>query len=216
MYFAHITPALVAKTVVPRVSLGILLLASMAIDVLSGVLAAVGIERFGADGVFYYPWSHGLLMSAVISVVLFLAVLLICRCARSAAAISLVYFSHWVLDFVSHPMGFGTPMEPDLPLAFANSPRVGLGIYNHVAPALIVELTLFAAGITLYLLRSRAVDRTGRWVFWAVPVFLLVLVVPMTILPDAAFIPTILSFLLLPLGIWVDRHREVRTLGRPG
>ena len=160
MYLAHITPALIARPSLPKASLGVLLFASVAIDFLSGILGALGVE-YSTGSVPFYPWSHGLLMSGVISVAVTGVVFLGCRDIRTGVAVGLIYFSHWILDFISHPMGFGTPMEPDLPVAFANSPRVGLGVYNHIVPALVVEFGLFAAGIVYYLTRTRAADRVG-------------------------------------------------------
>jgi hypothetical protein len=209
MYFAHISAALVAKPAVPKVSLGVLLVASLAIDILSGVFMIIGIEYTSSDGVPYFPWSHGLLMASVFTVVVFLGALLATRNRRSSIAIGLVYFSHWVLDFIAHPMGFGAPMEPDLPLAFANSPRVGLGLYNYVVPALVTEFAVFAGGIVYYLVKSRSIDTTGKWAFWVVPVAMVIIIIPLTISPDLAAVSTILAVVLLPIGIWVDRHRTV-------
>jgi len=205
VYLAHITPALVARPSVPKASLGVLLLASLAIDVLSGVLGIFGVEYTGE--VPFYPWSHGLLMAGVFTVVIIIIALIVSRDLRTSAVIGAVYFSHWILDFISHPMGFGTPMEPDLPLAFGNSTRIGLGLYNYVIPALVTEFGLFAFGIIYYLTRTRALDRTGKWAFWTVPALLVVGITPMAISSDLAFVSTLFGLLLLPLGIWIDRHR---------
>jgi hypothetical protein len=213
MYLAHISAALVAKTNAPRASLGVLLVASVGLDVLSGILALTGVERLGTDGTLYYPWSHGLLMSGVWSVTVMIAALLISRDLRTSFVVGAVVLSHWALDFVSHPMGFGTRLPPDLPLAFGGSARVGLGVYNNAAAALIVEFGLFAAGITYYLLRTKATSRTGRWAFWTVPVFMVVSIIPSLVSPRLEVLPTLLIVLLMPIGMWVDKHRCVRQKG---
>lgn len=118
-----------------------------------------------------------------------------------------VVFSHWVLDFISHPMGLGKPLPPDLPLLFEGSPKVGLGLYNSVAAAVPVELGLFAAGIVVYLVKTKAKDRTGAWAFWLVPVTLFAIAFYRFLPPQLRLLPVFAILLLLPLGIWIDRHR---------
>ena len=45
----------------------------------------------------------------------------------------------------------GHPIEPDLPLRFASSPNVGLGLYNYsITTAYIVEYGTIAIGIGVY------------------------------------------------------------------
>ncbi|NIV39003.1 MAG: hypothetical protein GWN58_59155, partial [Anaerolineae bacterium] len=67
---------------------------------------------------------------------------------------------------ISHPMGMGHELPPDIPLFFAGSPKVGLGLYNSVAAALITDFGLLVAGIAVYLVTTRPLDRTGTWSFW--------------------------------------------------
>jgi hypothetical protein len=79
---------------------------------------------------------------------------------RSTIVIGLAVFSHWVLDFITHPMGAvfgGKPLPPDLPLFFtASSPRVGLGLYNYsYALAMVFDIGLTLAGIAAYILFKR-------------------------------------------------------------
>lgn len=174
MFFGHVGVALAAKPAAPKASLGVLMIAGMALDTLCGIFAVAGIERIGADGSSSVPWSHGLFMSVVWSAASFGIAFLLSRNLRTSTVIGLLVFSHWVLDFIAHPMGLGKPLPPDLPLLFEGSPRVGLGLYNSVAAAVPTELGLFAGGITLYLLRTKAKDRTGAWAFWLVPLFLFV------------------------------------------
>jgi hypothetical protein len=63
--------------------------------------------------------------------------------------IGALVLSHWVLDFISHPMGMGKELPPDLPLLFGNSTRVGLGLYNSLPAALGTEFvpTLTVIGL---------------------------------------------------------------------
>ena len=206
MLFGHIGVGLAARPVVPKASLGALLLSVTAIDTLAGVFAITGIESIDASGASSIPWSHGLFMAVVWSVLGFALAFFLSRDRRTSILIGLLVFSHWVLDFISHPMGMGRELPPDLPLLFEGSPKVGLGLYNSIAAALITDFGLFAAGIVVYLLSTRAKDRTGKWALWVVVLFLVMLAFT-AVVPQLALLPTIALVLLLPLGNWVDRHR---------
>jgi hypothetical protein len=206
MFFGHIAVGLAAKPVAPNAPLGALLLSATAIDTLAGVFAITGIETMDASGNSSFPWSHGLFMAVVWAIVGFALAFLFSRDRRVSVVIGLVVFSHWVLDFISHPMGLGRDLPPDLPLLFEGSPKVGLGLYNSVPAALITEFGLFIAGIAIYLSTTRAKDRVGRWAFWLLILFVFLLILP-GMVPELALLPTFATVLLLPLGNWVDRHR---------
>ncbi|MBN1798581.1 MAG: hypothetical protein JW822_08380 [Spirochaetales bacterium] len=65
------------------------------------------------------PWCHGLYMAPVWSVLAALASVLISRSFRMSLGIGFVVFIHWILDFITHPMGVvfgGEPLPPNLPL----------------------------------------------------------------------------------------------------
>jgi len=206
MLYGHIAVGLAAKPLLPKVRLGYLLVAVTAIDILCGVFMLSGIEGVDAGGATYIPWSHGLLMAVIWSLLGFALALLLSRSLRTGIGIGVLVFSHWILDYISHPMGMGRKLPPDLPLLFGNSPKVGLGLYNSLPAALVIEFGLFAAGIVVYLLRSRATDRQGRWSFAVVIAFIFLLALPAAI-PGMEWLPTLAVLLLLPLGNWVDRHR---------
>jgi hypothetical protein len=126
--------------------------------------------------------------------------------------IGLLGFSHWVLDFVSHPMGMGKELPPDLPLLFAGSPKVGLGLYNSVAAALITDFGLLAVGMAIYLVSTTAKDRTGTWAFWLMMLFIFLLAA-LAAVPQLALPATISMALLWPIGNWVVRHRAMKVVG---
>ena len=76
-------------------------------------------------------------------------------------------FSHWGIDFITHPMGAvfgGHPTEPDLPLLFGGSRNVGLGLYNYsIVAAYMIEYGTIAIGImvyVLYTLRHRRLSKS--------------------------------------------------------
>ena len=156
----HCAVGLAAKPVTPKVPLGVLLLATVMLDVLATAFRWAGIEG-GKTG---NPWSHGLFMSAIWSVTAAFLGARIYRNYRAAAVIGLLVFSHWILDFVSHPVPFpsfswrswqwnyGHPLPPDLPLLFGGSPKVGLGLYNSInaAEATALEFGMFVLGGAVY------------------------------------------------------------------
>jgi hypothetical protein len=157
----HCALGLAAKPMAPQVPIGVLLLATEILDIFATAFVYAGIEGGTATG---NPWSHGLFMSVVWSLVAALLVARIYRSNRAGTIVGLLVFSHWVLDFVSHPIPFpsfswrtwqwsyGNPLPPDLPLLFGGSPRVGLGLYNSISAveATVLELGMFLLGATVY------------------------------------------------------------------
>ncbi len=168
----HFGVGLAAKRFAPRAHLAVLLVAADALDLLWAIFSRAGIERIEPGGKqTSSPWSHGLFMSGVWSAIAGLLGWRLYRDRRTGAVIGLLVFSHWLLDFVSHPMGRPslrpfrvTPTKPDMPLLFEREPKVGLGLYNSV-PGVIagiaVELGLLSLGIVAYL-RTRSAMARGE------------------------------------------------------
>jgi hypothetical protein len=158
--FGHCAVGLAAKPAAPKAPLGVLLLATVILDVLATAFGWVGIEGVKAG----IPWSHGLFMSAIWSVAAAFLVARIFHDQRAGVVVGLLVFSHWVLDFISHPIPFssfswrswqwsyGHPLPPDLPLLFAGSPKVGLGLYNSISAtqATALELGMLVLGAAVY------------------------------------------------------------------
>ena len=153
----HLVIAMAAKPAAPKVPLWVLLAASEMLDLLSFLFLAIGIEKPGTSSTDLVngvkaitpseiPWSHGLFMSIVWSLLAAVIVWLFLHDRRSSIIVGLVVLSHWVLDLIVH--------LPDLPLLFNGSPKVGLGLWS-TGPGLILDCTLevvlFACGIVLYL-----------------------------------------------------------------
>ena len=145
----HIAFAFAARAAAPKASLWLLIAATEVLDLLCFGFLAAGIERVGAEQSI--PWSHGLFMSVVWSAVAGEITFLFSRNRRTSIVIGGLVFSHWVLDFISH--------SSDLPLLFNGSPLVGLGLENSLAVGLIMESSLLAGGIAIYLVtRKRKAD----------------------------------------------------------
>ena len=163
----HLAAGLAAKPAVHQAPLWVLLAASEANDLLYFLFTVTGIEKKAVitmsftQGVRHLtsgsnPWSHGLFMSLVWTVVAAAVALLFFRQRRTAGVIGLVVFSHWALDFLMHS---------NLPLFFEGSPQVGLGLENS-GPGFIfmtvLDLVLIAGGMASYLAsRKRMVVMTS-------------------------------------------------------
>jgi len=153
----HFGVAFAVKPLAPRAPLWALLLASEALDMLCFGFAAAGIENMDvsesslAHGVRVLTtpslaWSHGLFMSLVWSALAAGLAWIAWRDRRASALIGLVVFSHWLLDFLVHPRY--------LPLFFAGSPALGLGLWGSgpgIIAAAVLEIGLFVGGVVIYL-----------------------------------------------------------------
>ena len=161
----HLSSALAAKPAAPKAPLWVLLVATEVLDLLSFALFGLGIERAGVGttdlsrGVQVLrpasvPWSHGLLMSVVRSLVLAAIAFLFFRDRRSSAVFGLLVFSHWVLDFVVH--------LSDLPLLFEGSSLVGLGTWPDPLRGPGARLAGWRAGHLSDLAETRSGNRNVR------------------------------------------------------
>ncbi len=148
----HFGVGLAAKRAIPRVPLAILLLATEVLDLLCFAFIFAGVERASEQiQLNYIPWSHSLFMAVVWSVIAGLAAWLFSKDRRISLIVALVVFSHWVMDFIGH--------DPDLPLLFAGSPLIGLGLqWTHATTGLVIhytqglalELGVFILGLIVY------------------------------------------------------------------
>lgn len=150
----HLGFGFAAKPFAPEVHLVVLLIATELTDILWFLFYITGIDR-GNVGIDSSPWSHSLFMSVIWSVIAALLTSRIYHNRRSGLVVGLLVFSHWAMDFITHPMGAvfgGKPLPPDLPLLFNGSPNVGLGLYNHsFAIAVATDLIMLFAGFTIYI-----------------------------------------------------------------
>jgi membrane-bound metal-dependent hydrolase YbcI (DUF457 family) len=148
----HIGFGFAAKPIAPKVHIVVLLIATELIDILWGFFYFTGIDRsIDANS---SPWTHSLFMSLVWSVLAALMAIRIYHDRRSGLIIGLLVFSHWVIDFITHPMGAifgGKPLPPDLPLFFNSSSKVGLGLYNHsFTIAIATDIIMLVFGLAIY------------------------------------------------------------------
>lgn len=167
MFVGHLAVALAARRNAPRASLGWFVTGVLALDLVWPIFLLSGVERVrivpGATAVTplvfdFYPWSHSLVM-AILWGLLLAGAARLARVHLSAALVVALVASHWLLDFSSH--------APDLPLWPGRSPRFGLGLWDSLPGTLLVEGTMWIAGITLYLRGRPAQPAVRRAAFWS-------------------------------------------------
>ncbi len=214
MFLGHFAVAFGVKRVAPEIKLGTAVLASAFLDLVWPLLVAAGVEivrivpgatAFTPLRFVYYPYSHSLAM-ALLWGVLFAGIYCWRRDSmRAAIWLGVLVFSHWFLDVIVH--------EPDLPLFPGLAIYVGLGLWNSMTGTVALEVTLFAAGLWLYLSATRASDRIGRWALWGLAALLLASYAA----ASAGTPPSIEAIVIADLvgtavaviwAYWVDRHRE--------
>lgn len=164
MFIGHFALGFAAKRLVPRVSLGMLMVAALFADIVWPVLVLLGVEtvRIAPGATAFtplefvsYPWSHSLLLLVLWGAMLGAAYRSVFGGRRTFLVIAALVVSHWVLDWVTH--------APDMPL-YPGGLKLGLGLWNSVPGTVSVETVLFGAGLFLYVRSTEARDRAGRWV----------------------------------------------------
>jgi hypothetical protein len=214
MFLGHVAVGLAAKRAVPRVSLTVLILAAQFADVIWPILVGLGIEQVAIEPgntrvtplhFISYPYSHSLLTMSLWAIA-FAFVFGQSRGRRAVPIIAALVVSHWLLDVITH--------RPDMPIFPGSGPKVGLGLWNSVAATMVVEFTMYAAGLWIYMTSTRARDRVGSWGFGVLAAFLVVVYLVNVFGPPppsvtAIWIGASVGAAVMTLWAWwVDRHRE--------
>ena len=218
MFIGHVGVGIGAKFLVPRVSLGTTLLASMLLDLLWPAFLLTGLEqvkilpgstRIPPLSFTEYPFSHSLLAVFGWAAAFAIAHYLVRRNRKEAWICGALVLSHWLLDLLVH--------RPDLQIVPGFAKRVGLGIWNNLTMTLVIELTIFAVGIVLYCYTTKPADKTGSIGFSGMLVVLLVLYFanifgPPPPNPEVIAWTGMASWLFIIWGYWIERHRTLRWL----
>lgn len=216
MFIGHFAVGMAAKSVKPSLSLGSYFLAAQFVDLLWPTLLLLNLEQVIIEpgitvmtplNFIHYPISHSLLMALVWALAGFTLVYLVKKDASAALMIGLCVASHWLLDFFTH--------RPDLPLTLSETTKVGLGLWNYKTATFIIESTLFASGIYLYLKKTSANDNVGKYGFISLVAFLYIISVMNMIGPPPPDVNAIawaghLQWLFVWWAYWVDGHRSAR------
>ena len=155
MFIGHFAPALVAATHSRAPKLVTLFVAGQLIDwgffalLLTGaekMRVTPGITAMNPMDLYHMPYTHSLLGSTVWALG-FAALIWLARRDRVAAGLGgAVVMSHWLLDLLVH--------GPDLTIA-GSPPKLGLGLWNHPAVEMPLELALTFGALAFYLSRTR-------------------------------------------------------------
>ncbi|MBZ5673011.1 MAG: hypothetical protein LAP61_02090 [Acidobacteriia bacterium] len=207
MFIGHMAVGFASKRVAPRASLGVLMAAPMALDLLWPIFLLAGWEHVRIDpgntaftplNFVSYPYSHSLVMSVVWGALFALIYWGATRYVAGAVVVGFGVVSHWVLDFFTH--------RPDLPLYPGGTALFGLGLWNSVAGTIAVESVMFACGVWMYASTTRARNHAGIYGFWAFVVFMTLVYVANAFgspPPSAEFLARFsLGIWLIPLWAW--------------
>lgn len=155
MFAGHIGAALAIARAERRVNVGIFVVAALLLDLLLWVFVLLGWESVSipadfADthqAEFVFPYSHGLLASLIWSALAGILGFAVYSTGRKnwrlAAFIAVAVLSHWVLDALVH--------QPELALIGSGSRLVGLGLWNNMPVALMLEAVIVTGGLCLFI-----------------------------------------------------------------
>ena len=156
MFIGHFAPAFVAAAVSPRSpGLGTLFVAAQLVDWGFFSLAILGVEKMRIEpgatemvpfDLYHMPFTHSLLGTSLWALGLALLIWIFRRNAVGGLIAGLVVASHWLLDWITH--------RPDLTLA-GGGETYGLGLWNHPAIAMPLEIGITLAAFLFYVRRTR-------------------------------------------------------------
>ncbi|MFL5494398.1 MAG: hypothetical protein ACJ8DC_08455 [Gemmatimonadales bacterium] len=224
MFLGHYGVALALKRVEPKISLGTLFFATQLADLLWGCFLLLGWEhaRIVPDPnpllsfeFLDYPISHSLVGALGWAIAAAAAYYSwptrnTSRHWQASALVGAAVASHYLLDVLVHLR--------DLPLAGNDSPKLGLGLWNHFGVSVALEVVTLALGLAVYLrFRSRRHPvRVGRL---AVVVVVLVGTYAAALLGPTPPSMTVVAvsdivFLLIAaaLAAWADRQPSAAEL----
>jgi hypothetical protein len=218
VFIGHFAVGFAAKKVAPKTSLGTLILSVQLLDLLWPIFLILGLEHvhinpgdtaFTPLNFYDYPISHSLLTVVGWGVLFGIIYYAIRRYTRGAWIVAAGVVSHWLLDYITH--------RPDLPLTPGQTAYVGLGLWNSVPATLIVESLLFVIAVVLYARSTEAIDRIGGYTFWAFVGLLAFIWIGNAFgsaPPNESAISwvALATWLFVPWGYWIDRHRKTRTI----
>lgn len=172
MFIGHYAPALVARALPKGPALATGFIAVQLIDVGFFSLSWAGIEKwrpnltvegFSPIDLYFMPYTHSLLGTAVWATSAAVAFALFAPAAKRVAG-SLIVFalvvSHWLLDLVVH--------RNDLGLLGDAEPKLGFGLWNWPLIEAPLELGLLAIGLAIYIGATKPKGWLGNITPWIV------------------------------------------------
>lgn len=167
------------------------------------------IEGFTPIDLYFMPYTHGLLGTAIWAVAFAFVVAAFTPPGRqfvSAVIAAALVVSHWFLDLIVH--------RQDLPLVHDNEQKLGYGLWDYPLIEAPLELGLLLAGFALFMTATKPRGTMGRIVPWLALAVLLGMQGINWFTPPAPDAVTfsalgLTAYLLLAaLAYWLDRVRE--------
>ena len=226
MFIGHYGIAFALKKYVPKMSLGVLFIATQLMDIVFFILVLLGVEHLriipgfteaSPFDLYDYPISHSLLGAVAWSVITYLVIRFIPLKAlddgdskqRAALVLSVAVFSHFVLDVLVH--------TPDLLLIPGLDIRIGLGLWNSIIGTVAVELAILLVGGWIYLRSTHSGD--GLAGMYGMYVFMVVLAIITVVTPFMTFpnvltvaITTELWYAVFTMAAWWLDNRRYATI----
>lgn len=162
MFIGHWAPALVAAAHPKAPKLGTLFVAGQLVDFGFFTLMMLGVEKMRIDpsasvmnpmDLYHMPYTHSLLGNALWAAAFGAIIWAVTRNRTGAIIGGLVVLSHWFVDWLVH--------VPDLTL-YGAPPKLGLGLWNHPAIAMPLELGITFAALIFYIVKTRARTSSTR------------------------------------------------------
>ena len=147
---AHMGFALIFKRWKPEIYLGWFVFYSYLIDIIFMIFWAVGLEKI-SDPSTTNPYSHGMFMGLIWSILAGLVIYKKDKQINTSVLIGLLVFSHWIIDFISHPMTAVFPEDTKLSVFFEGSAQVGLGLWGTELGIFFGEYVFSLIGVILYI-----------------------------------------------------------------
>ncbi|MBS0482520.1 MAG: hypothetical protein JSR96_10285 [Proteobacteria bacterium] len=155
MFIGHWAPALAVASRRRTPGLGTLFIAAQLVDWAFFALLLTGAEKMRfTPGVsvmnpmdlYHMPYTHSLLGAALFAAGFAVLISLATRDRTAGIIAGAVVLSHWLLDLLVH--------VPDLTIA-GSPPKIGLGLWNHPAVEMPLELGITFGALWLYVRARR-------------------------------------------------------------
>jgi hypothetical protein len=220
MLVGHLAAGLAGKLASPKTSLGTLVLAALAADLLWCVFLLVGLEHVTVTErgatlmrsvvVSDISYSHSLLMNVLWGTILSAFYFWRRRDDIGAWVVFGVLISHWLLDVISH--------HPDMPIAPRGKEVFGLGLWNSIPATLLIEGGLWLLAVLLYARTKLWKTRPRLILFW-IGILLLTAAwynniagpPPPPNVAAAAVSSLIIFSLTVVWAWWIDRQSKMET-----
>jgi hypothetical protein len=214
MFIGHLGAGLAMRKFDKKTNLAWFFVSVLFLDLLLYIFILLGFERVIVPAnfenlhylKFFFPYSHSLIATLAWSILFYVGAEIVTKRRLTALLMGIGVFSHYIFDFIVH--------TPELTILGNDSAVIGLGLWNYIYIALIVELIIFFAGLFIYLKETRGIGFGGKYGMYIFSV----------ILVAAAFVTQVLSprpqngievagsallsiVLVILISYWLDRKR---------